>query len=299
MTRAGEKWFLAGIVGVAALGMGAAAGGEPVGDPLPPGALVRLGTVRLRHPGGALAVAFAPDGKTLASGGLDGTVRLWDAATGQEIRRFRGHQDIVSAVAFSPDGRKLASGSWDGTGLVWGLTAWDRTAPAGPLGPKQVQALWDDLGGKDATRADRAFWSLVAAPKEAAALVRDRLAAAPLPADAARVRRLIAELDAEEFDAREKAEAELKRLGANAAPALREVLAGKPSAEARRRIEGLLSRLEQKGEPLPPRGRARPAGRARTGTGRHAGRPHAAERTGRLRRAADPRGGGPRRPRPS
>jgi WD40 repeat protein len=64
------------------------------GDELPQGALARLGTLRWRHAGAVNFVAFLPDGKAVLTGGLEGTLRLWERDTGNEIRRFK-----VPAVA--------------------------------------------------------------------------------------------------------------------------------------------------------------------------------------------------------
>ena len=58
-------------------------------------------------------MAFAPDGRTVASGSDDNTVKLWEVASGQELRTLQRESDSVNTVAFSPDGNALASASFD------------------------------------------------------------------------------------------------------------------------------------------------------------------------------------------
>ena len=66
------------------------------------------------------SVAFSPDGKRIASGSSDTTIRIWDVETGRMVTSpFEGHTSEVYSVAFSPDGNCVASGSWDKTIRIW------------------------------------------------------------------------------------------------------------------------------------------------------------------------------------
>jgi WD40 repeat protein len=90
--------------------------GKPLGEPL-------RGHFYSDNTGdfaGVTSVTFSIDGKKLASAGVDGTIRLWDAATGIPLGDpLRGHTDYVQSVAFSADGKRLASAGGDGTVRLW------------------------------------------------------------------------------------------------------------------------------------------------------------------------------------
>jgi WD40 repeat protein len=69
------------------------------------------------------SVAFSPDGARVLTGSSDHPARLWDAATGQEIRAFKAHEGVVFSVAFSPDGARVLTGSADKTARLWDISA--------------------------------------------------------------------------------------------------------------------------------------------------------------------------------
>lgn len=189
-------------------------------------------------------LVFSPDGKALAwTGSRAPTVHLVELATGRERHAFTGHKGGVWALAFSADGRTLISGSSDTSSLVWDLTGRlvEKSARGKPLAGVELDACWKDLAGADAARAFQAIRRLAASPHEAVPLLLKHLQAVPA-VDENRLVRLIAGLDSDQFDLRQKASKELEKLGELAAPACRKALEQKPSAEVRRRLDALLKK---------------------------------------------------------
>ncbi len=102
------QWLLVWLV-VASSANAAEDQADRADDALPPGAVARLGSVRLRHGDIVQALAFTPDGRGLLAGAQDGSLVLWDVATGRERLRLLEKGLAISAVAVSPDGKFLAS----------------------------------------------------------------------------------------------------------------------------------------------------------------------------------------------
>jgi WD40 repeat protein len=184
---------------------------------------------------------LSPDGRTAVSAGGESAIRVWELPSGKEIGRLEGHRSAVMDLAFSSDGRRLASAGHDTTVLVWDVAKYTRRgrAPA-RLSADELRSAWEDLGG-DAGKAYHAIGALSAA-EQAVPFLAERVRPVAAP-DARRVAKLLADLDDERFEVREQASRELEGLGRLVQPALREALAGRPSAEARRRLTALLEKV--------------------------------------------------------
>jgi WD40 repeat protein len=184
---------------------------------------------------GVTTMGFSPDCHMVATGHADGSVILWEVLRLRERHRFSGHRGAVTSLAFSDDRRLLASGGSDSTILIW-----DVTAP-GQSHSTDRDSCWADLGSSDAERAYRALCSLIDWP-DAVEWLGPRLSAVS-PANSDFVRRLISQLDDERFAVRDQATKQLAEVVASAESFLRPALMEDLSAEARSRIEVLLSRL--------------------------------------------------------
>jgi WD40 repeat protein len=128
---------------------------DSLGDPLPPGALARMGSERFRHRA-ATSLAYSPDGKTLVTAGYDG-VRLWDAATGTLRRRFDFEAKWLSDIKFTANGIVVAGVTSDKKDTP--VTLWLCDAAAGTVRPRLLPVGW---GGNGCLSADgRLFWSSI------------------------------------------------------------------------------------------------------------------------------------------
>jgi hypothetical protein len=194
----------------------------------------------------ARSVTFSPDGRLLACGKDDGAVEVWEVLTWTRLGRLQGPAGRVYALDFSTDGQSLVSGHENTTALIWDVRSlWAPSSPAvTALTATQQQALWVQLGNEQSAEAWRAVAGMSQAPRDSLTMLRERLRPARV-ADGQTVEQLLARLDADDFAVREKATQELAQLGHVVIPALRAVLEGEPSPEAKRRVKSVLKKLEQ------------------------------------------------------
>jgi hypothetical protein len=189
------------------------------------------------------SLAFSTDSKYLASAGRSPVIGLWEAATGRGLRAVLGHRGPVDRVTFSPDGKTLASTGDDTTILLWDVARLFREnqAPADALTPQERELYWSDLSDPEESRVWQARAMLCAAGPQTTEVLRRRWP--EMLAAAARLGRLLAQLDSDDFDSREKASVGLEELGLFAEPALRKALEKPPSPEVRHRVKMLLGKL--------------------------------------------------------
>ncbi|HVS35107.1 MAG TPA: hypothetical protein VMS17_05960 [Gemmataceae bacterium] len=210
-----------------------AAIGSTFGTWVPAGRLLEI----KGHKGGVRSVVYAPDGRSLLSGGEDKTICMWEVYTGKQLMCWEMKQ-VVNQVAISPDGTRIAAVLDDGSVTCFALnTASDK--PAQTISDKDLENRWADLSGDGGERAYASVQVLSQAADAASFFLGKRLRPAPP------LSQVIAELDADDFDRREAASKELAAAGPGIEPVLRKTLENHPSEEVRSRIEKVLKHIDE------------------------------------------------------
>jgi WD40 repeat protein len=190
--------------------------------------------------------AFSPNGKTLAGGAADGTLRFWEVATGTALGEFEGHRGSITSLVFAPNGKTLVTGGDDTTAMTWDVPYLFETINEKPaaLTAEQAQELAKELESDDAAKAGSAMIKLGQSPKEALAVLKQRVKPVEAP-ESAKISQLVKELSSDDFDTRKRAIAELEKLGDLAEPALKEKLNDNPDLDTQKNIEELLEKLQK------------------------------------------------------
>jgi WD40 repeat protein len=192
--------------------------------------------------GQAGTCAFSRDGRFLAFLNAKNDIEVFDVTRGKNVATF-AQTDGGGVLAFSPDSTLLATGGRSGAILLWDLSDVVRQKTEEPAWTAaDKDRLWNDLADSDAITAFSAMNKLRCSPNAAVALVRERLQwnVATKELDA-----LIERLGSADFASRKKATDAVEQLGERARPALAAALAKSKSLEHKRRVEGLLEKLER------------------------------------------------------
>ncbi|HEY7328167.1 MAG TPA: WD40 repeat domain-containing protein [Gemmataceae bacterium] len=190
--------------------------------------------------------AFTPDSRAVVVVDRH-KLSVWDTAMGERLHQMDWPESIrdergdakLSSLAVLQGGR-AATGTTEGDILVWDLapSTWPIRRMARELSRDQFDALWSDLA-RDARTAHRAVSLLEAAPAWSVPLLDAHLHRVTV--DNKRIEKLLADLDDDVFETRERATRELTRLRYRVEPMLRRALEYKPSLEVRRRLETILA----------------------------------------------------------
>ncbi|HKS40040.1 MAG TPA: protein kinase [Blastocatellia bacterium] len=103
---------------------------------------------RFQHDIEVWAVAYSPDGHTLATVDDAGWLALWDTSTGQQVIRIKAHEEYIWNVKFSPDGKLLATASGDATVKLWDTATWQEFATLRGHKPGRISVVAFSADGK-------------------------------------------------------------------------------------------------------------------------------------------------------
>jgi len=170
-----------------------------------------------------------------------GAVKILEMITGKERLIFRGHQEEIHDLIFTPDKKKLAVSSPDGPVLIWDVGG--SLEPKAKLSQADLDKAWQTLSGDDAQAAFAAIRRLASDPAQSLPLFKQRLRPVALP-EVAVVQKWVARLGSERIAERKQAEGELLKLADAGQSILRTAAAKADSLEQKRRLEGILARLE-------------------------------------------------------
>ncbi|MFL5342820.1 MAG: WD40 repeat domain-containing protein [Gemmataceae bacterium] len=188
-----------------------------------------------------LSLALSPDGRMLAIGNNDGSITLFETATGQIRKQLVGHREACLALGFAST-RRLVSGSSDHTGLVWDVSLTALAADTMPAGVPLVE-LWEKLDTATAAEALPLLTAFLAKPNETMRFLAGRLKPPPVAGDA-ELDRIFADLGSPTFATREKAAKSLAELGEAAVPGVKARIAGGVAAEVKNRADDFLRRFD-------------------------------------------------------
>jgi RNA polymerase sigma factor (sigma-70 family) len=181
---------------------------------------------------GILAAAFSRDGRFLATNTPGDAIQIWEVATWTRQNEFKGHRDRPTTLTFAPNGQ-LLSGSRDTTVLAWDMR------PPRVAASVTLERAWSDLAKRESAESFQSEGRFLAAPADAVKFLARQMK--PVKAlDPGRVKRLLADLDSDEFAVREAASKALAGLDEQATPYLEGTLKSTESPEVRARVTRLL-----------------------------------------------------------